>query len=259
MRIRLVGPLTVERGDEELTGSALGGVRERRLLAILALADGAVVPKDVIIERLWDHVPRNPAAAVDTAVSLTRRALGSAATVLETFRPGIPPPGVRTDLGELDQLVAGAQRWDDAVALSDGELLASDPGSEWLEQRRREFELRRLDVLLGVARAAAARGADALASIGSRLRWRTTRSGRTPIAVRWRPSRYGPGRRGAPDLRALPATAARGARSRSVSTDARAVRADPRRALTRSATAPHRHHLQLHRCRSSVGTPNWPA
>ncbi len=161
VRIRLVGPLTVERGDEELTGSALGGIRERRLLAILALADGAVVPKDVIIERLWDHAPRHPAAAVDTAVSLTRRALGSAAAVLETFRPGYRLR-CRTDLGELDQLVA-AQRWDDAVALSDGELLASDPGSEWLEQRRREFELRRLDVLLGAARAAAARGDDALA------------------------------------------------------------------------------------------------
>jgi DNA-binding SARP family transcriptional activator len=161
VRIRLVGPLTVERDGDELTGSALGGIRERRLLAILALAGGEVVPKDVIIERLWDDPPRNPAAAVDTAVSLTRRALGPAGTVLETQRPGyrVCCP---TDLDEIDRLsVAG--RWDDALALADGELLASDPGSAWLEARRSDFARRRLEVLVEAAGTASIRGDDALA------------------------------------------------------------------------------------------------
>ena len=107
VRIRLIGSLTVERDGGELTGSALGGVRERRLLAILALAGGEVVPKDVLVERLWDRQPQHPLAAIDTAVSLTRRALGPAASVLETARPGyrLRCP---TDIGELDVLVRGA-------------------------------------------------------------------------------------------------------------------------------------------------------
>ncbi len=161
VRIRLLGPLTVERDGTELTGPALGGVRERRLLAILALASGDVVPKDVIIERLWDQLPKHPAAAVDTAVSLARRALGSAGDVLVTQRPGycLRCP---TDVDEVARLVA-AGRWDEAVAMWEGELLASDPGSEWVEGQRRELARRRVDVLVGAAEAAATRGDDATA------------------------------------------------------------------------------------------------
>jgi DNA-binding SARP family transcriptional activator len=161
VRVRLIGPLSVERGDETLTGSALGGLRERRLLAILAIAGGEVVSKDVITERLWDRLPTNPAAAIDTAVSLTRRALGSAANVLETQRPGyrLTCP---TDLSELERLI-GARRWDDALAMMDVDLLAADPGSEWIEAQRREFARQRLDVLLAAAQAAVASGDDVLA------------------------------------------------------------------------------------------------
>jgi DNA-binding SARP family transcriptional activator len=160
VRVRVVGPLTVERQSDVLSGSAIGGPRERRLLAILALAGNDVVPKDVIIERLWNRPPSNPAAAVDTAVSLLRRALGASANVVETARPGyrLTCP---TDLGELEGLLA-AQRWEVAVALMDAELLGADVGSEWLEGQRREFARRRLDALLAAARAAAARGDDAL-------------------------------------------------------------------------------------------------
>ncbi len=49
---------------------------------------GEAVPKDTIIERLWDDAPRDPSTAVDTAVSLLRRGLGGAAVALETRRPG---------------------------------------------------------------------------------------------------------------------------------------------------------------------------
>ena len=91
VRIRLIGPLTVEHDGGELTGSALGGVRERRLLAILALAGGQVVPKDVLVDRLWDRQPQHPLAAIDTAVSLTRRALGPAAARPRDGSAGLPP------------------------------------------------------------------------------------------------------------------------------------------------------------------------
>ena len=162
VRIRLIGPLAVEHDGGELNGSALGGVRERRLLAILALAGGEVVPKDVLVERLWDRQPQHPLAAIDTAVSLTRRALGPAAAVLETARPGyrLRCP---TDLGDLDALVA-ERRWDEAVAMLKGELLGSDPASEWVEGQRRDFTRRRIEILLEAAGAAATNGDDSLAS-----------------------------------------------------------------------------------------------
>ena len=161
VRIRLIGSLTVEHDGGELTGSSLGGVRERRLLAILALAGGEVVPKDVLVERLWDRQPQHPLAAIDTAVSLTRRALGPAASVLETARPGyrLRCP---TDMGELDVLVA-EQRWDEAVAMLKGELLGPDPASEWVEGQRRDFTRRRIEILLAAAGAAASHGDDSLA------------------------------------------------------------------------------------------------
>ena len=117
----------VLRDDGELVGAASGGARERRLLAILAVAAGEVVPKDAIIERLWDRRPRNPVAAVDTAVSLLRRALGSAADAIETCRPGYRLV-CGTDLADLDDLV-GARPWEDALELLDGELLNGEPGS----------------------------------------------------------------------------------------------------------------------------------
>ncbi|MGI8876707.1 MAG: winged helix-turn-helix domain-containing protein [Egibacteraceae bacterium] len=66
----------------------MGGARERPLLAILAFVPGEAVPKDTIIERLWDDAPRDPSTAVDTAVSLLRRGLGGAAVALETRLPG---------------------------------------------------------------------------------------------------------------------------------------------------------------------------
>jgi DNA-binding SARP family transcriptional activator len=161
VRIRLIGPLTVESDGREISGPALGGQRERRLLAILALARGEVVPKDVLAERLWDDPPRNPAAAIDTAVSLLRRALGAAAPALETARPGYR---IRcaSDLAELEALAA-AHRWDEAVAGADGELLATEAGSDWVEARRREFARRRVEILVAAAEAAAAQGDDPVA------------------------------------------------------------------------------------------------
>jgi DNA-binding SARP family transcriptional activator len=148
----------VQRADGELNGAALGGARERRLLAILAVAGDEVVTKDAIIERLWDRPPQNPAAAVDTAISLLRRALGAVAGIVETHRPGYRLV-CSTDLAEIDELVS-AGRWQDALALLDGELLAGEPGSEWVDQQRRDHDLRRIEVTIQAARVASGRGDD---------------------------------------------------------------------------------------------------
>lgn len=158
VRVRLIGPLTVEREGEDLTGAALGGARERRLLAILAVALGEVVPKGTIVERLWDNPPRDPPAAVDTAVSLLRRALGPAAMALETRRPGYRLE-CATDLDDVDQLIA-ARRWDAALAALDGELLSGEPATDWVDEQRRELRWRRVEILVRGGEAAAHRGED---------------------------------------------------------------------------------------------------
>ena len=151
----------MQRSDGDLIGAALGGARERRLLAVLAIAGQHVVTKDAIIERLWDRPPGNPVAAVDTAMSLLRRALGSAAEIIETHRPGYRLV-CSTDLAELDDLIR-ASRWQDALALLDSELLAGEPGSDWIEQQRRDLDLRRIEVTVQAARVAAGRGDDTIA------------------------------------------------------------------------------------------------
>ena len=124
-------------------------------------------------------------AAVDTAASLLCRALGPGGkTWLETQRPGYRPR-CPTDLNDLERLVAG-RRWEDAVALPNGELLASDPGSRVAGRRRRDFARRRLELLIAAARAA---------PTAAMMRWRSerftmamtlTRCGRTPTGDRWR-------------------------------------------------------------------------
>jgi DNA-binding SARP family transcriptional activator/tetratricopeptide (TPR) repeat protein len=139
----------------------LAGARERRLLAILAVATGEVVSKDAIIERLWDVQPRNPTAAVDTAVSLLRRGLGPLAEVIETRRPGYRL-ACATDWADLDGFLI-TRRWEDALGVLDGEFMTGEPSSEWVDERRRDVDRRRLDVSLEAARVAASRGDDALA------------------------------------------------------------------------------------------------
>src|SRR5438105_895761 len=54
VRVRVLGPISVELGERVLSGRALGGARERRLLAVLAWARGSVVSRDAVIEAVWN-------------------------------------------------------------------------------------------------------------------------------------------------------------------------------------------------------------
>ena len=67
----------------------MGGLRERALLAVLALHANEVVSKDRLIDELWgEHPPDRPAHAVDVFVSRLRRALGESRDRLVTRAPG---------------------------------------------------------------------------------------------------------------------------------------------------------------------------
>ena len=94
MEFRILGPLEVEEDGQVLK---LGGAQPRALLALLLLHANEVVPRDRLIEELWDgQAPETASTAIQVHVSQLRRVLGP--DVIVTQRPGYL---VRTRDGEL--------------------------------------------------------------------------------------------------------------------------------------------------------------
>lgn len=74
MDFRLLGPLEVAEDGRLL---ALGGVKQRSLLALLLLHAGQVVSTDRLTAELWgDAPPATAAKSIQVYVSRLRRALG---------------------------------------------------------------------------------------------------------------------------------------------------------------------------------------
>jgi DNA-binding SARP family transcriptional activator len=91
----VLGPLEVRSGRESL---ALGGPRQRAVLADLLLHPGSVVPMDTLIDDLWGADPPPTAeAVVQNAVSRLRKTLGREMI-------GTRPPGyvLAVDPGAID-------------------------------------------------------------------------------------------------------------------------------------------------------------
>ena len=84
LEFRILGPLEV---SDETGHVALGGPKQRGLLAILVLEAGRVVATDRLIDLLWgEEAPKTATASLQNTVGRLRRALG--ADVLETRAPG---------------------------------------------------------------------------------------------------------------------------------------------------------------------------
>src|SRR3954454_18875955 len=84
MDYRILGPLEVLAPDGPV---ALGGAKQRALLAVLLLRANEVVSTDRLVEALWGEEPPGTALkALQVHVSQLRKALG--AEVIRT-----PPPG----------------------------------------------------------------------------------------------------------------------------------------------------------------------
>ena len=146
----LFGPTRVHRSGGTIDHSALGGVKPRQVLEILAVAAGSPVPKDRLAEMLWDgHPPRSYAGTLESYVCLVRRALGLSGrhsgigTVMHGYL--LDPDRLTVDLVEFRRLAGGAGvRCDDArlaeveraVTLADGTLLASDEYAAWAVSER---------------------------------------------------------------------------------------------------------------------------
>src|SRR3954447_16002844 len=76
VQVRVLGPLEVLTERGRVTGSDFPSKKARRLFEVLVLAGGQTVSKDSLVEALWRRqLPKDPAATVETAVSLARRTL----------------------------------------------------------------------------------------------------------------------------------------------------------------------------------------
>ncbi len=155
MEIRILGPIEATAGGEALP---LGGLRERALLAVMALSPGRVLGSDRLIDELWgEDLPANPANALQALVSRLRRSVG--AEVIVTRPPGyvldVPPDAV--DAVRFRTMVAAARhepdpaergrRYRQALALWRGPALAEFTGEESLVRERALLEELRLQAV----------------------------------------------------------------------------------------------------------------
>ena len=98
MEFRILGPLEVVEQGRSL---ALGGARQRALLALLLTRANEVVSTDRLIDELWgERAPKTAANALQYHVSRLRKLLGPAHTIV-TKEPGYL---IRVGPEELDLL-----------------------------------------------------------------------------------------------------------------------------------------------------------
>lgn len=181
MRYRLLGPLHVARGDAPERPLDIGPPKQRAVLAVLLLAQGAVVSVDRLVDAVWgDDVPGSALASLQAYISNLRRALRDSGMASPIVRQ---PPGYYLEVGSDDvdvavfasacERAAGAVEagaWEDALteaeaalALWRGPLLADFADEPWVaaesarsDEMRRECLDSRITALLALGRVAPA-------------------------------------------------------------------------------------------------------
>jgi DNA-binding SARP family transcriptional activator len=123
IEIRILGPLEVVCDG---TPVALGGPRQRALLALLLTRSGAIVPRDRLIDELWGQSPpRSAVNVLQTYVSHLRK-------VLPADRLVTRPPGYSLQI-EPDEL--DLHRFETLVAQGRRSIAEGDPGAASLSLR----------------------------------------------------------------------------------------------------------------------------
>jgi ABC-type transport system substrate-binding protein/DNA-binding SARP family transcriptional activator len=153
VRFLLLGPVEVLADEESV---ALGGPKQRAVLALLALNANDVVSRDRLIDGVWgERPPANPSQALDTYVSRLRKALGP-----DRINRRSGGYSLRVERGELDidrfEELASARRYDEALALWRGPALGdllfepfAQHVAEGLEERRLVVVEEHVDAALG--------------------------------------------------------------------------------------------------------------
>ena len=115
MRFGILGPFEV--ADDEGRELALGGRKQRSVLAILLLRAGEVVPSDRLIDELWgERAPATAAKTLQVYVSNLRKALGDGVLVTRSGGYVLQLTAAEVDAREFEALASegqGALRADD--------------------------------------------------------------------------------------------------------------------------------------------------
>jgi predicted ATPase/DNA-binding SARP family transcriptional activator len=109
MHFGILGPFEV--ADDQGRELALGGQKQRAVLAILVLHAGEVVSSDRLIDELWgEYAPATAAKTIQVYVSNLRKALGGG--VLVTRRSGytLVREGVEVDVDHFESLAGAGRR-----------------------------------------------------------------------------------------------------------------------------------------------------
>jgi DNA-binding SARP family transcriptional activator len=169
IRIRLLGRFAVEHDGQEIALGSFRGRLARRLLRLLALRRGTLVPKDLIADALWpDNPPADPAGNIEVLVSRIRRAMGDRALVRTGPGGYVLADGdrcwvdaeaflaaVQAGQAALAARPAGAlASFRAALAIWRGEPLPEDTYAGWAQADRRRLWLTYLVALDGAATAA---------------------------------------------------------------------------------------------------------
>jgi DNA-binding SARP family transcriptional activator len=150
LEFRILGPLEIRHGGRAI--AALGGQKQRALLALLLLHAGRVVPTDRLLDDLWGEQPPPTAqSSLQNLVSQLRKALGP--DVVVTRAPGyllkIDPE--QLDLHRFEQLLAKARELEPAerarVLREALALWRGSPLAEFAFERFAENEIGRLEDL----------------------------------------------------------------------------------------------------------------
>ncbi len=156
-------------GDFRLDGVDVAALRSRKarlLLKVLAVAGGASVSADSLVETLWSHdLPEDPARDLAVLVSRARAVVGADRVVRRAGGYALIADWYdRDELGALSREAVRRQALGDiagsraaaeaALALVRGELLSDEPASDWLSPMRV-----RVAVLVAETRAVAAAAA----------------------------------------------------------------------------------------------------
>ncbi len=140
----VLGPLQVKDGEREL---ALGGPKQRAVLAMLLLHANDVVSRDRLIEGLWgENRPANPSATLDTYVSRLRKLLAGTRLSRQAGGYTLAVEAGELDLDRFEALVARGE-FAHALALWRGPPLSDVAFEPFASAEIGRLEERRLEVL----------------------------------------------------------------------------------------------------------------
>lgn len=167
--IRLLGRFAVEHDGHEIALGSFGGRLARRLLRLLALRRGTLVPKDLIASALWPtDPPADPAGNIEVLVSRIRSAMGDRTLIrtgpggyvlddgnrcwvdAEAFLAAVRAGRAALEARPAEALVSFRA----ALALWGGDPLPEDTYADWAQAERRHLSLAFLEALDGAGTAA---------------------------------------------------------------------------------------------------------